>query len=113
MFLNDMLSQWMVQDLMREVRNYQRRVPNDLTRLKEVLRPGDVILVEGNTHLSQIIMYLTQSSWSHSAMYIGDALLRWGGPEADRALESFGEDAAHLLMESDLDSGVAVAPLTK
>ncbi len=35
--------------------------------------------------MSQIIMYMTQSSWSHAAMFVGDALLRWGGPEADRA----------------------------
>ncbi len=83
-----------------------------LPRLVQTLRPGDVLLVEGNARISQIIMYMTQSSWSHAAMYMGDALLRWGGAEADLALERFGPEAAQLLIESDLQEGVAVVPLS-
>jgi hypothetical protein len=45
-------------------------------------------------------------------MYLGDALLRWGGPEADRALDNYGHEAAHLLIESDLKEGVRVVPLS-
>ena len=103
----------MVDYLTGTVSNYQRRIPNDLTRLAQTLRPGDVLLVEGNARISQIIMYLTQSSWSHAAMYVGDALLRWGGSEADLALERFGPEAAQLLIESDLRTGVAVIPLSR
>ena len=44
-------------------------------------------------------------------MYLGDALLRWGGPHAETALERFGPEAAHLLIESDLRTGVSVVPL--
>jgi hypothetical protein len=112
MILHDYLSRAMVNYLTGTVSNYQRRVPNDLGRLAQTLRPGDVLLVEGNARISQIIMYMTQSSWSHAAMYVGDALLRWGGPEADRALEKFGPEAAQLLVESDLKDGVAVVPLS-
>jgi hypothetical protein len=96
-----------------KVSNYQRRIPNDLAQLTSALKPGDVLLVEGNARISQIIMYLTQSSWSHAAMYLGDALLRYGGPEADRALDLYGPEAAHLLIESDLKDGVTVVPLSK
>lgn len=46
-------------------------------------------------------------------MYLGDALLRWGGPEADQALEKFGSDAGQLLIESDLKEGVIVVPLSR
>jgi hypothetical protein len=113
MILHESLSQIVVSYLTGTVSNYQRRVPNDLDQLTEALKPGDVLLVEGNARISQIIMYLTQSSWSHAAMYLGDALLRWGGPEADRALARFGPEAAHLLIESDLEEGVIVAPLSK
>jgi len=113
MILHDYLSQAMVDYLTGTVSNYQRRVPNDLARLAETLRPGDVLLVEGDARISQIIMYMTQSSWSHSAMYVGDTLLRWGGPEAERALEQFGAEASQLLIESDLKSGVAVVPLSR
>lgn len=35
------------------------------------LRPGDVLLVEGSTRFSTAIKYLTQSTWSHSALFIG------------------------------------------
>ena len=42
--------------------------------LAHTLRPGDVLLVEGNTRVSTAIKYLTQSTWSHAALYIGNAL---------------------------------------
>jgi hypothetical protein len=32
---------------------------------------GDVLLVEGNNHISGVIKYLTQSTWSHAALYVG------------------------------------------
>jgi len=35
-----------------------------------------VILVEGNERISECIKYLTQSSWSHSALYVGDEPIR-------------------------------------
>ena len=44
---------------------------SDLTALKQSLEPGDVLLVEGNSHTSAIIKYLTQSNWSHAALYVG------------------------------------------
>jgi hypothetical protein len=112
MFLQDAISQAMVNYLLGTVSTYQRRVANDPDRLKALLRPGDVVLVEGDARISQLIKYLTQSSWSHATMYLGDALLRWGGPEADRALDRYGREAAHLLIESDLAEGVRVIPLS-
>ena len=37
-------------------------------------QPGDILLVEGNQKVSAAIKYLTQSTWSHSAIFVGDAL---------------------------------------
>jgi hypothetical protein len=45
--------------------------PADLGRLRACLRPGDVLLVEGNSRISTAIKYLTQSTWSHAALYVG------------------------------------------
>src|SRR6267142_694985 len=45
-----------------------------LEQLGATLKPGDVLLVEGNTRVSTAIKYLTQSTWSHAMLYIGDAL---------------------------------------
>ena len=36
------------------------------------LQPGDVLLVEGTSRISSAIKYLTQSTWSHAALYVGN-----------------------------------------
>jgi len=113
MSLESHLSAWLVAYLTTEVKLQTRRVRWEPALLKGQLRPGDVVLVEGHARISQVIMYLTQSSWSHAALYVGDALLRWGGPAAEAALQRFGPEAAHLLVESDLREGVICVPLDK
>jgi hypothetical protein len=67
-----------------------------------VLRPGDVLLVEGNNHISGVIKYLTQSTWSHAALYVG--------PIGDRATED-GEPL--VLVEANIGQGVVAAALSK
>jgi hypothetical protein len=44
----------------------------DLGQLMACLRRGDVLVVEGHTRVSVAIKYLTQSTWSHAALYVGD-----------------------------------------
>jgi hypothetical protein len=39
--------------------------------LLATLKPGDVLLVEGNRRISTAIKYLTQSTWSHAVLFIG------------------------------------------
>lgn len=41
------------------------------TLLKHLV-PGDVLLVEGNSRISGAIRYLTQSTWSHAVLYVGN-----------------------------------------
>jgi hypothetical protein len=48
--------------------------PADLAQLAACLRPADVILVEGESRFSTGIKYLTQSTWSHAALYVGERL---------------------------------------
>ncbi len=107
-----MLRRWITQYLARfltqPLAHYERRGWNDLAALKLHIRKGDVLLVEGDQRISAIIKYLTQSSWSHAALYVGDELVR-----RDAALrESFGDDSEHMLVEA-LPEGVAAAPLSK
>ncbi len=45
--------------------------PTDPDKLMACLRPGDVVLVEGQARISVAIKYLTQSTWSHAALYAG------------------------------------------
>jgi hypothetical protein len=97
----------------QEVAGYELRAPNDMERLYEEIRKGDVVLVEGNLRISQLVKYATQSQWSHSALYVGDALLRRGGPLRDQALAEFGALADRLVIEALTAEGVVAAPLAK
>lgn len=49
-------------------------VPPDFDALAACLRPADVLLVEGHSKISAAVKYLTQSTWSHAALYVGDVL---------------------------------------
>lgn len=68
--------------------------------LSAALRKGDVLLVEGNTRFSVAIKYLTQSSWSHASIYIGDAL---GAPEPGAP--------PRVLVDADILEGIRAIPL--
>jgi hypothetical protein len=112
-WINEKLSNVLVRFLTQEVKNYQRRIPNNLDNLKKHICPGDVVLVEGKARISQLIKYLTQSSWSHSAIYVGDRLVREDHPERERYHLLYGDEAHHLMVEADLAAGVSAVPLTK
>ena len=72
--LLDRLGRWMAGKLESESSGYQPYTPSDPDTLYRTLRPGDVLLVEGNRRVSAAIKYLTQSTWSHAALYVGDVL---------------------------------------
>lgn len=76
--------------------------PSDPSALASVLQAGDVLLVEGNTRVSGIIKYLTQSTWSHSALYVGPRFNKRGA-----------DGTPHVLIEANLGQGVITAPLSK
>ncbi len=99
--------------LTKPLRSYEQRIPNSLANLKEQLRPGDVILVEGDQRVSQVIRYLTQSSWSHSALYVGDELRRFKPELADALLAEHGAEARHLVLEATVENGVSCVPVAK
>src|SRR6266496_4089362 len=106
-------SDWFLKQITRRRRHYRRWVYNDPVRLKATIRPGDVLLVEGDQRVSQAVKYLTTSTWSHSALYIGDALLRRNPGAEARIYRRFGREARHLIVEPLVDQGVIAAPLTK
>jgi hypothetical protein len=66
------------------------------------LQKGDVLLVEGTSRFATAIKYLTQSTWSHSALFVGPVE---GHAEPD------GEP--HVLVEALVEEGVISAPLSK
>jgi len=98
----DSLGQVIARYLEKPVRGYEPFTPSDPEALRTMLKPGDVLLVEGNSHIAGVIKYLTQSTWSHAALHVG--------PIAGRATEA-GEP--HVLVEANVGEGVDSAPLSK
>ena len=83
-------------------RGYQPGAPSDVEALRALLKPGDVVLVEGNNHIAGVIKYLTQSTWSHAALYVG--------PIGERCTEN-GEPL--VFVEANIGEGVVAVPLSK
>ena len=100
---------WMIDRVGRAIARYLERpapgyepfTPSDPAALRVALKPGDVLLVEGNNHISGVIKYLTQSTWSHAALYVG--------PVGERTAD--GEP--HVLIEANIEDGVVSLPLSK
>ncbi|MEW5756965.1 MAG: YiiX/YebB-like N1pC/P60 family cysteine hydrolase [Pseudomonadota bacterium] len=113
MEIKSMLRQWLVHWLSKEstpIPRYQC----DFKRLLVEIRPCDVLLVEGHSRASKLIKAVTQSIWSHSAIYIGrlkdihDADLR------ERILQFYpAKENERLLIEPLLTRGTVISPLKK
>ncbi len=69
--------------------------PTRMDLLAQVLQTGDVLLVEGTSRVSSAIKYLTQSTWSHAALYVGKS--------------ASGESQ---FLEADMVHGVRLVPLS-
>jgi hypothetical protein len=82
--------------------NYEPPATSSIEDLAHTLEPADVLLVEGNTRVSTAIKFLTQSTWSHAALYVGPR-------------PGLGEEngAPRVLIEADLVHGVRAVPLGK
>lgn len=111
--LRQVLQDWFLRQITRRRRRYRRFVYNDADSLRATIRPGDVLLVDGDQRVSQAVKYLTQSSWSHSALFVGDALMtRWPDRRAE-LVRKYGRDARFMLVEALVDKGVIASPVTK
>lgn len=84
----------------------------DFERLRYELRPGDVLLVEGCSRVADVIKVITQSTWSHAALYVG-RLHDIDEPERRDRLSDYcaGEPDDQLLIEAILGKGTVVTPL--
>ena len=102
----DRISIWIAKRLNRESSGYQPYTPSDYATLCRTLQPGDILLIEGNQKISAAIKYLTQSTWSHAAVYVGMI----DGSIDD--VEECGEPEAKLI-EVNLGEGCVAVPLSK
>ncbi len=100
--MNDRIGRWLAARLQSESSGYRPYTPSDPGTLYRSLEPGDVLLVEGNSKVSAAIKYLTQSTWSHAALYAGDRI-----DDAD------GRGRTMRLIEVNVGTGCIAVPLEK
>jgi len=100
--LLDGIARVVVRHFDRPAASNSRFVVSDPEILRTVLLPGDIILIEGSGPISGTIKYLTQSIWSHAALYVG--------PIADTCAD---DCEPYVLVEANLGEGVVSAPLSK
>src|SRR6266851_339710 len=101
-WMADKFGRLLARYLEKPEQGYEAIAPGDAEALRATLRPGDVLLVEGNNHISGVIKYLTQSTWSHAALYVG--------PIRDASTQ---EGEPHVLIEAEVGEGVVSSPLSK
>ena len=94
------VGKWLATYLSQELEIDGTAPPSNPLHLQAILQAGDVLLVEGNTRLSGAIKYLTQSTWSHAALYVG----------VDAAP---GMPQGHCLVDADTVHGVRSIGLEK
>ncbi len=82
--------------LSKDLSGYQRLDTVEISDVSNALEKGDIVLVDGNSRISTAIKYLTQSTWSHACLYVGEK----------------GEDSSQLnLIETNLKKGVHLVNL--
>ena len=104
----DRLGRWMASYLDQPCSGYEPYTPSDPETLERTLQLGDVLLVEGNSKVSAGIKYLTQSTWSHAAIYVGDRM-----PDGAPRGIGVAANARPSLVEANLGEGCVAVPLAK
>ena len=94
------IGRFVIRYLNKPIRRYEPFSVTSTERLEKYLQPGDVLLVEGNRRISAGIKYLTQSTWSHAAIYVGPIFDDAKSPDPK------------VLIEARSEFGVQAVPLS-
>lgn len=65
-------------------------------------------MVEGNERVSQVIKYLTKSSWSHLTFYVCDEAIKRDPELRLKLAQEYGEEANYMVVEALVQSGVVL-----
>jgi hypothetical protein len=91
---------WLSHYLSKENKKASIGTPTNIDAVRLCVRPGDVVLVEGNTKFSTAIKYLTQSTWSHTTLYVGTITVN-------------GKTYHDQLIEADVSKGIIHSNLSE
>ena len=101
--LLDRFGAFIARKLTRGASGYEPYAASRPDLVARTLMPCDVLLIEGGGNkISSSIRYLTQSTWSHAALYVG--------PHAGLGQR---DGQPLVLIEAELGNGVIAAPLSK
>jgi len=86
----------------------------DYEQLTYEIKPCDVLLVEGRSRVSNVIKVVTQSPWTHAALYIG----RLSDIEDEYTRKNIqrhytGDENQPLILEALMGAGTIIEPLEK
>jgi len=99
----DWIGEKVARRLVRSTSGYEPYAAARPELVAMTIRPADVLLVEGaRSKVNSAIRYLTQSTWSHAALYVG-----LGAKLGERDGEPL------VLIEAELGKGVIASPLSK
>jgi len=108
-WLVERLTRWLVCD-----RERSEPPQCDFERLCAQVRPGDVVLVEGRSRVSEVIAWITLSPWTHAALYLGRLNeIRDPGLRARVADAYDGDPNEPILVEALLGEGTVAVGLKK
>jgi len=85
---------------------------SDYERISYELKPCDILLVEGRTRVSNVIRWVTNSPWTHAALYLG-RIHDIEDPELSQIVNDHytGDPADRLVIESLIGHGTIVRNL--
>lgn len=107
-WIDDGITRWLTRD-----RAASETPTCDFDRLGYEVRPGDVLLVEGRSRVSEVIKLITQSPWTHSALYIGRVFDIRDSQLRDRVIRHYqGDLEDQLLIEALMGRGTVITPLS-
>ena len=98
----ELVGAWLARYLARPREGGAKVATSKPELLASTLKKGDVLLVEGTSRFAGVVKYLTQSTWSHAALYVGNALA-----------PSSGGNQGDVMVEADVNEGVRAVPLNK
>ena len=87
-----------------------RSVPlSHFGKLCSEIEPCDVLLIEGRTRISEVIKLITQSPWSHAALYVG-RISELQNPKLKQLMQAqySGSEHDQLIIESELGLGTVI-----
>jgi len=107
--------QWIARKLMKWFLRFEPQKPQyycDFDRVKQEIRPCDVVLVEGHNIIARVIQQITLSPWAHAALYLGRAE-EISNPEMRQKILALPwvEPQTQILIEGYMGQGTILNPL--